>query len=58
MSRPAAQAIPEPALTGFLTAHQLAGPGEAARWTPLAGGVSSDLWRVDLPGRSLCVKRA
>jgi hypothetical protein len=26
--------------------------GEAARWTPLAGGVSSDLWRVDLPGRS------
>ncbi|GKQ38851.1 putative aminoglycoside phosphotransferase [Streptomyces sp. A012304] len=24
----------------------------------LAGGVSSDLWRVDLPGRSLCVKRA
>ncbi|MFF3849488.1 phosphotransferase family protein [Streptomyces sp. NPDC002328] len=30
------------------------------RWTPLAGGVSSDLWRVDLPARrrSLCVKRA
>lgn len=58
MSRPTAQAIPEPALTDFLTAHKLAGPGEAARWTPLAGGVSSDLWRVDLPGRSLCVKRA
>ncbi|KOG32512.1 aminoglycoside phosphotransferase [Streptomyces resistomycificus] len=36
----------------------LARPGEAARWTPLTGGVSSDLWRVDLPGRSLCVKRA
>ncbi|MFJ5304334.1 phosphotransferase family protein [Streptomyces sp. NPDC088350] len=58
MSRPSAQPGPEPALTDFLTAHQLAGPGEAARWTPLAGGVSSDLWRVDLPGRSLCVKRA
>ncbi|MDX2605039.1 aminoglycoside phosphotransferase family protein [Streptomyces caniscabiei] len=42
----------------FLVAHGLARPGEAARWTPLAGGVSSDLWRVDLPGRSLCVKRA
>ncbi|MFI1030040.1 phosphotransferase family protein [Streptomyces sp. NPDC020951] len=58
MSRPPAQATPEPALTAFLTAHELAGPGEAAHWTPLAGGVSSDLWRVDLPGRSLCVKRA
>ncbi|MEU1479996.1 aminoglycoside phosphotransferase family protein [Streptomyces sp. NPDC005760] len=49
---------PDPALSGFLTAHKLARPGETARWTPLAGGVSSDLWRVDLPGRSLCVKRA
>ncbi|MDX3451215.1 aminoglycoside phosphotransferase family protein [Streptomyces sp. ME02-8801-2C] len=58
MSGLPAQASPEPALTDFLTAHQLAVPGEAARWTPLAGGVSSDLWRVDLPGRSLCVKRA
>ncbi|MFC4505191.1 MULTISPECIES: phosphotransferase family protein [Streptomyces] len=58
MSRPPEQTSPEPALTDFLTAHGLAGPGEAARWTPLAGGVSSDLWRVDLPGRSLCVKRA
>ncbi|MFJ8487688.1 phosphotransferase family protein [Streptomyces sp. NPDC094038] len=49
---------PDPALTEFLIAHKLAHPGETARWTPLAGGVSSDLWRVDLPGRSLCVKRA
>lgn len=49
---------PDTALTDFLTAHELAEPGEAARWMPLAGGVSSDLWRVDLPGRSLCVKRA
>ncbi|WP_264933046.1 phosphotransferase family protein [Streptomyces sp. A012304] len=32
--------------------------GEDVRWVALAGGVSSDLWRVDLPGRSLCVKRA
>ncbi|MEU0031869.1 aminoglycoside phosphotransferase family protein [Streptomyces sp. NPDC006335] len=48
----------DPALAGFLAAHELAHPDEPARWTPLAGGVSSDLWRVDLPGRSLCVKRA
>lgn len=50
--------VPDTTLTHFLIAHELAEPGEAARWTPLAGGVSSDLWRVDLPGRSLCVKRA
>ncbi|MEW2398161.1 aminoglycoside phosphotransferase family protein [Streptomyces sp. NPDC046862] len=50
--------VPDPSLPGFLLAHGLAGPGEPARWTPLAGGVSSDLWRVDLPGRTLCVKRA
>jgi tRNA A-37 threonylcarbamoyl transferase component Bud32 len=58
MSPTAAPETPDPALADFLTAHELARPGEAVRWTPLAGGVSSDLWRVDLPGRSLCVKRA
>ncbi|MFD3590397.1 phosphotransferase family protein [Streptomyces sp. NPDC058683] len=58
MSPASAPAGPDPLLTDFLTAHELARPGEAAHWTPLAGGVSSDLWRVDLPGRSLCVKRA
>ena len=50
--------VPDPPPADFLTAHMLAGPGEAARWTPLTGGVSSDLWRVDLPERSICVKRA
>ncbi|MFI8834826.1 phosphotransferase family protein [Streptomyces afghaniensis] len=58
MSTTTAQVSPDPALAGFLLAHKLAEPGETAHWTPLAGGVSSDLWRVDLPGRSLCVKRA
>ncbi|MCD7442503.1 aminoglycoside phosphotransferase family protein [Streptomyces lincolnensis] len=62
MSSPSAQvgpgAVPDTALTDFLIAHSLAEPGEPAHWTPLAGGVSSDLWRVHLPGRSLCVKRA
>ncbi|HYC37061.1 MAG TPA: phosphotransferase [Usitatibacter sp.] len=42
----------------FLHAHGLAAAGEAATWTALTGGVSSEIWRVDLPGRSLCVKRA
>lgn len=45
-------------LQDFLYAERLAKPGEAARWTALTGGVSSEIWRVDLPGRSLCVKRA
>ncbi|MFJ4977979.1 phosphotransferase family protein [Streptomyces coeruleorubidus] len=62
MSPPPAQTGPGPepgtTLTDFLIAHKLAEPSAPARWTPLAGGVSSDLWRVDLPGRSLCVKRA
>ncbi|MFF4259847.1 phosphotransferase [Streptomyces sp. NPDC001663] len=58
MSAASARTGPDPALSAFLIAHALARPGETARWTPLAGGVSSDLWRVDLPGRSLCVKRA
>ncbi|WP_460070406.1 phosphotransferase family protein [Streptomyces sp. YKOK-I1] len=58
MSADSAHPDPDSALTDFLIAHKLARSGETARWTPLAGGVSSDLWRVDLPGRSLCVKRA
>ena len=36
----------------------LCGPTETPVCTALAGGVSSDIVRVDLPGRSLCVKRA
>lgn len=49
---------PDPTLDAFLLASNLAQPGESAAWTALTGGVSSDIWRVDLPGRSLCVKRA
>lgn len=52
------QTCPEPLLDTFLVEHGLARPDEATRWHPLTGGVSSDIWRVDLPGRSLCLKRA
>jgi aminoglycoside phosphotransferase (APT) family kinase protein len=48
----------DPGLDDCLQAHGLAAAGEVAQWRPLAGGVSSEIWRVDLPGRSLCVKRA
>ncbi len=47
-----------PELERFLQSSQLAHAGETACWTPLTGGVSSDIWRVDLPGRCICVKRA
>jgi aminoglycoside phosphotransferase (APT) family kinase protein len=36
----------------------LAGPGETPRFTALTGGVSSDIWRVDLAAGRVCVKRA
>jgi aminoglycoside phosphotransferase (APT) family kinase protein len=48
----------EPAFERFLHLHGFLRAGEQALWTPLAGGVSSDIWRVDLPGRTICVKRA
>jgi aminoglycoside phosphotransferase (APT) family kinase protein len=49
---------PQSELGAFLVSQGLAGAQEPARWHALAGGVSSDIWRVDLPGRSLCIKRA
>jgi len=42
----------------FLRRTGLLGSGETADWTRLAGGVSSDIWRVRLPARTVCVKRA
>lgn len=49
---------PDRHLRNFLRDQRLVAAGEEATWTPLAGGISSDIWRVDLPGRSLCLKRA
>ena len=42
----------------FLVEHGLAAAGQTQTWTRLAGGVSSDLWRVDLSDRTICVKQA
>ena len=44
------------ALVGDFLRH--AGLGTPVRMQTLEGGVSSDIWRVDLPGASICVKRA
>ena len=46
---------PERALADFLGR---AGLGAPVRVQALAGGVSSDIWRVDLPSGPICVKRA
>ncbi|HUQ73568.1 MAG TPA: aminoglycoside phosphotransferase family protein [Burkholderiales bacterium] len=45
----------EAAVSDFL---QRAGLGVPIRMQALSGGVSSDIWRVELPERLVCVKRA
>jgi aminoglycoside phosphotransferase (APT) family kinase protein len=57
------QALPEAAqptaaLAAALRRLGLLRAGEPARFTALPGGVSSDIWRVDLARGSVCVKRA
>jgi aminoglycoside phosphotransferase (APT) family kinase protein len=37
---------------------QLLSPDQGAPGVRLAGGVSSDIWRIDLPSGPICVKRA
>jgi aminoglycoside phosphotransferase (APT) family kinase protein len=46
------------AVLQFLRAAGLAGAHEMPAAAALAGGVSSDIWRVDLRDGSICVKRA
>ncbi len=48
-----------PDLEAFIQASVLAPAGAVLTWTALTGGVSSDIWRVEVAGgRSICVKRA
>ena len=49
--------LPE-AVLAFLRKQGLAAADEIPPATALAGGVSSDIWRVDLASGSICVKRA
>jgi aminoglycoside phosphotransferase (APT) family kinase protein len=42
----------------FLRETRLAAPDETPRAAALAGGVSSDIWRVDLASGTVCVKGA
>src|SRR6185312_17531388 len=49
--------LPEEVLA-FLRKHGLAGAGESPPASALSGGVSSDIWRVDLQSGPIAVKRA
>jgi len=48
----------EATVVASLVRMGLLAAGEAATFTPLDGGVSSEIWHVEAAGRSFCVKRA
>jgi len=47
-----------PEILALLRRSGLCGPAETPRAEALSGGVSSDIWRVDLARGPVCVKRA
>ena len=49
---------PAAELAAALDRLGLVAPGQQPRFTPLPGGVSSDIWRVDLVTGPICIKRA
>jgi aminoglycoside phosphotransferase (APT) family kinase protein len=49
---------PPPEIADSLRRCGLLAAGECARAEALTGGVSSDIWRVDLPQGAVCIKRA
>jgi 5-methylthioribose kinase len=42
----------------FLVKHNLAKPADRPVWKQLTGGISSDIWQVELEEKTICVKRA
>jgi aminoglycoside phosphotransferase (APT) family kinase protein len=53
-----AAALDQAAIAASLDRMGLRRPGEEFACRPLEGGVSSEIWLVELPGRRLCLKRA
>lgn len=49
---------PDHELEAFVIEAGLARDAGEARWTPLSGGVSSDIWRVETKETAFCIKRA
>ncbi|WP_374446681.1 phosphotransferase [Stella sp.] len=60
MTDPSAPSVPGPSgdLVPILRRLGLVPAGSEPRLTPLTGGVSSDIWKVEAGGRTFCVKRA
>jgi len=58
LASPPEQGGADAALGASLCRMGLVAAGAPIRLTPLAGGVSSDIYRAELPGRTVCVKRA
>jgi len=54
----AAAPIIDRQLRAFVAGIGMAPTGAPQRWTPLSGGVSCDVWRVEAGGSAICVKRA
>lgn len=50
--------LPDRAIEDFLVASGLISGRSDARFRPLTGGVSSDIWLIESSGRRFCVKRA
>src|SRR6185503_3191585 len=53
-----AEPLDDRAIAAALVRMGVIGSQEKLRCEPLEGGVSSEIWRVDVPGRRLCLKRA
>ncbi|MCX7383868.1 MAG: aminoglycoside phosphotransferase family protein, partial [Alphaproteobacteria bacterium] len=49
-------ALPPPEIIAAL--RRMGFADAAITGEPLTGGVSSDIWRIDLPTGSICIKRA
>jgi aminoglycoside phosphotransferase (APT) family kinase protein len=58
VTTPSASAAPDPRLVAALVRGGLLGDPAEAGFEALAGGVSSDIWKVTTPTRTFCVKRA
>ena len=55
---PPSEGLDENAIAASLLRMGLIGGGERPFCRPLEGGVSSEIWLIELPGRRFCVKRA
>jgi len=58
MDHPPETESPPSAFTELLVGAGLASPSEPIAFTPLTGGVSSDIWLAESKTAKVCIKRA